>query len=206
MNTTSFGTLNFASCSRQCSMSSSAVVVGSERDNDERDRNLAPPFVGPADDGDLDDRRVFVQHALDFGARDVLAAGHDHVLQPVDDVEIAVVVLHADVAGVEPAALERGVGRVGIAPVTLEHLGTAQHDLAAFARGDGCAVVVPDVELEVETWPPDAAELATRCCRGRGTCRPKLSRSARTRRRTTPTGRPAGGDRCTESASSRRPR
>ena len=47
---------------------------------------------------------VLVEHPLDLGARDVLAAGDDHVLEPVDDEEVAVVVEHADVAGVEPAA------------------------------------------------------------------------------------------------------
>ena len=107
MNTTSFGTLNFASWPRQCSMSSSGVVAAAGLDDDEGDRHLAPPLVGAPDDGGLDHRLVLVEHPLDLGAGDVLAAGHDHVLEPVDDVEVAVVVLHADVAGVEPAAGER---------------------------------------------------------------------------------------------------
>src|SRR2546426_354083 len=83
------------------------------------------------DDRALAHRIVLVQHALDLGARDVLAARHDHVLEPVDDVEVAVFVDDADVAGVEPAARERGASRVGVAPVALEHLRPAQYDLAA---------------------------------------------------------------------------
>ena len=77
---------------------------------------------------------VLVEHALDLGAGDVLAARHDHVLEPVDDEEVAVVVAHADVAGVEPAAGERGGGRVGVAPVALEHLRAPHDDLAPLPR------------------------------------------------------------------------
>ena len=55
-----------------------------------------------------------------------------------------------------------GARRVGIAPVALEHLRAAQHDLAALARGHRRAVLVPDVELEVLARPADAAELRHR--------------------------------------------
>ena len=51
-----------------------------------------------ADDGDLGDVRVFVEHGLDLGAVDVLAAADDDVLHAVDDVEEAVVVDEAEVA------------------------------------------------------------------------------------------------------------
>ena len=77
------------------------------RSDDERHRHLAPPLVGAADHRHLEHRLVLVEHPLDLGAGDVLAARHDHVLEPVDDEEVAVVVAHADVAGVEPAAGER---------------------------------------------------------------------------------------------------
>ena len=50
---------------------------------------------------------MLVQHALDLGTGDVLAAGDDHVLEPVDDEQVAVLVPNADVAGVKPAAGER---------------------------------------------------------------------------------------------------
>ena len=107
MKTTAFGTLNLASCARQCSISSSAVDRRAVAQHDERHRHLAPALVGAADHRGLDHRVVLVEHPLHLGAGDVLAAGHDHVLEPVDDVEVAVVVEHADVAGVEPAAGER---------------------------------------------------------------------------------------------------
>ena len=77
------------------------------RSDDEGHGHLAPPLVGPADHRHLEHRVVLVEHPLDLGAGDVLAAGDDHVLEAVDDEEVAVLVAHADVAGVEPAAGER---------------------------------------------------------------------------------------------------
>ena len=68
-NTTSFGTLNCASCPRQCSMSSSGVVGRGRLEDDVRDGHLAPALVGPADDRGLDHRLVLVEHPLDLGAR-----------------------------------------------------------------------------------------------------------------------------------------
>ena len=115
-------------------MSSSGVVAAAGSQDDEGDRHLAPALVGTADDGGLDHRLVLVEHPLDLGAGDVLAAGDDHVLEPIDDVDVAVVVLHADVAGVEPAAGERRRRGLGIAPVALEHLRAAEDDLAPLAR------------------------------------------------------------------------
>ena len=52
-----------------------------------------------------------LQLVLELARRDVLAAGgDDDVLHPVGDPEVAVAVLHADVAGVQPAV---GIDRLG---------------------------------------------------------------------------------------------
>src|SRR5207302_5868003 len=109
--------------------------------------------------GHFQHRIVLVEDAFDLGAGDVLAARHDHVLEPIDDEEVAVVVSDADVARVEPAAGERGGGRVRIAPVALEDLWPAHDDLAALSRRYRPPLLVPDVELEVEARTADAAEL-----------------------------------------------
>src|SRR3954452_8226128 len=119
----------------------------------EGDRHLTPAIIRTGDHRRLQDRMVLVQHPLDLGAGDVLSAGHDHVLEPIDDEQVAVLVAHADVAGVEPASGEGGGGRGLVAPVALEHLRPPHDDLAPLAGGDRTALVVPDVELEVEARP-----------------------------------------------------
>ena len=52
------------------------------------------------------DRGMLVEHVLDLDRRDVLAARDDDVLGAVLELDIAVRVQHAEIAGMEPAALE----------------------------------------------------------------------------------------------------
>ena len=67
---------------------------------------LAPFLVGNADDRAFGDVGVLVERLLDLGGIDVLAAGDDHVLDPVDDIDEAVLVHIAAVAGVQPAVAQ----------------------------------------------------------------------------------------------------
>ena len=93
-----------------------------------------------------------VHHLLDVGRIDVLPAGQDHVLLAIDDVEEALVVEAADVAGAQPAAAmgirPRGLRcRVRAVVVMLHYESAAADDLAGRAGG-GFAVVVTD-QLEL---------------------------------------------------------
>ena len=68
---------------------------------------------------------MLVERSFDLGGVHVLAAANDDVLEPVDDVEVAIVVEAAEVAGVEPAVGER----LGGLPFTAE---VAANDRRAF--------------------------------------------------------------------------
>ena len=70
------------------------------------------------------------QRLLDLDRGDVLAAGDDHVLEAVAQLDVAVRVHDAEVAGVEPAALERLLGRLLVAVVADHHVVAAHDDLA----------------------------------------------------------------------------
>ena len=83
---------------------------------------LAPVRIGHADHRDFAHRRVLRHRLLDFAAVDVLAARDDHVLLAVDEVQVALVVDVADVAGVHPAVAQRLRGRIRVVPVA-EHRG-----------------------------------------------------------------------------------
>ena len=52
------------------------------------------------------DRRMRRDDVFDLAREHVEAAGHDHVLLPVDDVQVALVVEAADVSGVKPTTGE----------------------------------------------------------------------------------------------------
>ena len=83
---------------------------------------------------------VLVQDALDLGGIDVVAAGDDHALDALAEVDVAVLVHHAQVAGVHPGeavgVLAQGVrGLLGMVDVLHHHRGARQADLALLTVG-----------------------------------------------------------------------
>ena len=70
------------------------------------------------------------------------------VLGAVDDVQVAVGVQEADVAGAVPAVAGGLARRLGVAVVTGHHQRAADHDLAALAVGEVVAVVGGDRQLD----------------------------------------------------------
>src|SRR4030095_11044494 len=91
---------------------------------------LAPYFVGDGDDRALEHRGMPRHRLLHLDRGDVLAARDDDVLLPVAQLDVAVGVPDADVAGVEPAAAERFRRRLGIVEVALGHVIADHDDLA----------------------------------------------------------------------------
>ena len=91
-----------------------------------------------ADDDRLGDVRRDLELVLDLRRRDVLAAGgDDDVLHAIGDGEEAVVVEHADVAGVQPAVgIEGGGGGGRVVEVAEERARAPGQDLAVVADAD----------------------------------------------------------------------
>src|SRR5262245_19609480 len=79
---------------------------------DERARRLAPFGFGLGDDGGCGDCRVLVKHVLDLVRGDILAARDDDILGAVLELDVAVWIEHAEIAGMEPATGERLLGRL----------------------------------------------------------------------------------------------
>ena len=155
----SLGILKPASFARQCCCSASRVSDGAGLEHDDGDGALAPALVGNADDGGVLHLRQLVDDALHLRGGDVLAAGDDHVLLAVGEIEEAVLVHVADVAAAQPIAEEGGARLLGVAPVAARDLGTAQADLAAFAGRERAAVLVADLDLDVGQRAADGADL-----------------------------------------------
>ena len=91
--------------------------------------------MGYADGAGLLDLRMEVEDLIDVPRIDVEAAGDDHVLLPVDDVEVTVLVHRGDIARVAPAVAER-FGRLVRPVLVAQHdLGPLDDQLAPFADG-----------------------------------------------------------------------
>ncbi|MNT16146.1 hypothetical protein D3C72_1512350 [compost metagenome] len=70
------------------------------------------------------------ENVLDFGRVDVLAATDDHVLEPVDDEQITLLVHIGGVAGVQPTLTQGVGGFFRFVPVALHDVRPPDDDLA----------------------------------------------------------------------------
>src|SRR4029450_10342374 len=117
---------------------------------------LAPLLVRHADHRAVLHRGMAPQHLLDLAGEDVEAAGDDHVLLAIDDVDEAVLVDNADVAGMVPAE-GRGLARRGLVVVVAQHdQAAAHHDLAALAARQDTARLVHHLHPHPPRAPPAA--------------------------------------------------
>ena len=119
---------------------------------------LSAQLVFDADDGGLVDARELVDELLHFARVDVLAHADDHVLEAIDDVEVAVFVRARDVARMEPAAAQRILRRFRHIPVA-EHDVVAAHDeLAALAFRHFVSCGVDELPLDAGDGGTDGAD------------------------------------------------
>ena len=102
------------------------------------------------DAGALDDTRVGEDLGLDLSRRDIVAPMAEAVLDPVDEVQLAVLVDHPGVAGVEPTVAPRGGGRLRHPEITVvqpPRQVVPDHDLPERVRPDGFVELVDDADL-----------------------------------------------------------
>ena len=108
--------------------------AGAGPDRHDRVHRLAPAVVGDPEHGRFHDLLVLGQGVLDLDRVHVLGAGDDHVLEPVDHVEVAVRVGVRAVTGAVPAVDERRLGLLRAVPVAQHHVRAADPELADLPR------------------------------------------------------------------------
>src|SRR6201999_1144982 len=122
---------------------------------------FAKGVVRDADDGGLGHVRVLVEHLFDLARVDVVAAADDHVLGPVDDVEVAVLVDAPDVAGIQPSVGgDRGLGGVRQIPIALHHVVAPDLDLTRLPSRDLDSVQINHPHLDAVDRGADGTRLA----------------------------------------------
>ena len=149
---------------RACRQGTREFLVGeggTGAQGDERLGRLAAVVVRDPDDDALVDGGVLVDRLLDRLRIDVVAARDDHVLVALDDVEIAVLVHGADVAGHEEAVDEGGRRVLRALPVAGEHVRPLDPDLPRLAGRQQARRIVEgdDVHDDARQRQPDRAGL-----------------------------------------------
>ena len=81
---------------------------------------------------------------------DVLASGHDHVLHPIDEVQIPGSVEVSGVARAIPAAAERGLGQLRLLPVLAHEVAASCADLAILPRGRDRVVLAAHADADAD--------------------------------------------------------
>src|SRR5262249_47017209 len=126
---------------------------------------LPPIRILHADDADLLDGRVLEDRFLDDARVDVVAAAQEHVLGAVDDIDVAVRIHVADVAGAqEPLGGHHFGCRLRILPIALHHVRAFDADLAALAQGYVFPVAADAGELYDDSRDGDAARAGPGLC------------------------------------------
>src|ERR1700712_1218142 len=127
-----------------------------------RHQLLAVARVGHPDHLLVEDVRVRVEELLDLARVHVLPAADDHVLDAAGDVDVALVVHHAEVAGVHPAgAVDHLGGLLRLLPVAQHHRVAAGAELArGAARDRQPGLRVDDLRLEVGQRAADGRDAA----------------------------------------------
>src|SRR5262249_51126011 len=133
--------------------------AGARGEHDRRLDPFAPDGVVHAVDDRVDHVRVGEERVLHLGRPDVLAAGDDRLLRAAHQVQPAVVVEPADVAGPD-AALDQHVRRlIRAAPVALHLPRAPDDDLALRAGRQPLAAGSPDLDARPRHRPAHAAGL-----------------------------------------------
>src|ERR1700752_2470163 len=101
---------------------------------------------------------MLVNDGFDLAGIDVLSTRDDHVLQAVDDVEIAVGVAVADVARSKHSVSEREPGFLRTVPVTAHDIRPARHQLATVSRSELASGSVHDSQVDAGTRPATGRE------------------------------------------------
>src|ERR1700730_3223132 len=119
---------------------------------------FAPLWVGYAEDRRFENRRMLVNDGFDLAGVDVFAARDDHVLQAVENVEIAVGVAIADVSRTEHSVLERAARFLRIIPVAAHDIGAARHQFTMLPGFNLPAQLVHDPHVDPGTGSPTRHE------------------------------------------------
>src|SRR3954465_8699851 len=101
---------------------------------------------------------MLVNNGFDLAAIDILSTRGDHAFRAVEDVEKAVRVAVANVAGSKHSVSKREAGLLRIVPVTAHNIRAARHELTAVSRSELPSGFVHDTHVNARARPATGRE------------------------------------------------
>ena len=132
--------------------------IGTFLDHNAGLHRLPPFFAGYADHRHIGDLRMGIDRVFDFGRIDILAAGNDHVLHPVADIEVTIFIEIARIARAEPAVAINGLSRcIWHLPIASHVFGRSGGNFANCARRQAVSILINDLQFDPIQRSPDRA-------------------------------------------------
>src|SRR5258708_18176359 len=121
--------------------------------------DFTPLRTGYSEDCRFADCRMLVNDRLDFTGVNIFATGDNHVLQAVQDVEIAVRILIAKVACAKKPISECARGFVRIVPIAAHDVGAPSYQFTLLSALDLLACLIHHLHINSETRASAGQEL-----------------------------------------------
>src|SRR5215510_1773270 len=119
---------------------------------------FAPLLIGYSEDRHFTNRGKLVNNRFDLTGVDVFSALNDHVLQAVQDVEIPVRILIADVTGTKHPILERSCRFFRLIPVTARDIRAPGRQFTMLPDSNFLSRLVDYSHVDPGTSPPTRHE------------------------------------------------
>src|SRR6516165_10032051 len=120
---------------------------------------FAPTLRWHADHGDLAHSGAASERVFDFSGIDVLPTGDNQILDAVVNIEVAIIVEIAGIAGAQPAIRYRLRGRILLTPVLLHEIVTAHGDFTDLTSRERPAAPVHHADLHTRPGLATGAQL-----------------------------------------------
>src|SRR5207253_4104915 len=120
--------------------------------------DFAPLWIRYSENRHFAHRWMRVNHGLDFAGVNVLPAGDDHVFQAIQDEEVPVCVLIADIAGAKEAVPECTLCLVRVFPIATHDIRAASDQLACLPGFDLLPCWIANTHVDSHARTPARGE------------------------------------------------
>ena len=114
---------------------------------------LTPFVVWDANNRHVLNSSVADEGILNFGCENVFSASDDHVLQPINNVQVPFVIKDACITRIHPTVLQCSCRFLRLIPVAQHGVWATHYDLARYTDGTVIVIIVKHPNIIDWGWP-----------------------------------------------------